>query len=332
MRYLILGGCGYCGSTLIPAILQQSVANEVTCIDNLRYQNASALAGFLGDRRVMFVKGDIRDKVLMQRVLRTADVVVNLAALVGMPVCDKHPLEAVAVNQDAVREFVPLLSPNQTLVQLTSNSGYGATDGQSEVDEDSPLNPVSLYGRTKVEAEKACLDHPRSISLRLATVFGVSPRMRFDLMVNDWTYQLTKKKEIVEGWKEIYPMPFSIFEPHFSRNYVHVRDVCSAILHVVGHPPYDKGRPGVYNVGNPDANCTKWELAQRICKTIGLDEKFLEVDHASRDEDGRNYRVSNAKILATGFRFRASLEDGIREVSQYARIAPEDAYKTWRNV
>jgi nucleoside-diphosphate-sugar epimerase len=330
MSVLVLGGAGYIGAPLCHFLLRKG--RRVVCVDSLRYGNVEALGGLWGVPGFTFVQADIRDIESYRAHLKTADAVVNLAALVGAPVCDKFPEEALEVNQVAVHHLVKALSPNQRLIYTNSNSGYGATDGTSEVDENSPLTPLSVYARTKCEGEKAVLEHPDSVSFRLATVFGVSPRMRFDLLVNDWTRRLVRLGEIAKQ-PELHSFPvFRIFEPTFCRNYVHVQDVVRAIFHALEHSWGPFALRGVYNCGNPDANRTKWELAQTICKEIGLDECVLAVDPQSKDPDGRNYRVSNAKLLGTGFLFRHILEEGILEVARYVSLLNRERVHEMGNV
>lgn len=323
MRVLVLGGAGYIGSIACQHLLENSNL-EVTCVDSLRYNEPTALAHLLGQAGFGFVRADIRDIASYRYELTHADAVVNLAALVGEPVCKQFPIEAEEVNYGAVHTLCQELSLSQYLIQTSTNSGYGTTDGVSEVTEESPLNPISLYGKTKADAEKAVLDRSSSVSFRLATVFGVSPRMRFDLMVNDWTLRLQRIKADARG--TLLRM-FCIFEPHYRRNYVHVRDVARGIMHAL-----NCGLTGAYNFGNPEADCSKWELAALICKRIGLDTACLAEDLSSRDPDQRNYKVSNKKILGSGFRFWRSLEEGIGEVARYAELLSDDQVALMRNV
>jgi nucleoside-diphosphate-sugar epimerase len=207
------------------------------------------------------------------------------------------------VNEDSIVGLIKTLSPHQRVVYPNTNSGYGQTDGTSQVTENDPVNPISCYGLTKCAAEKAVLEHPNSVCFRLATVFGVSPRMRLDLLVNDFTYKIS----------HFDAKPFQLFEPHFKRNFVGVRDVSRAFMFMLG---YDY--TGVYNLGLPTANLSKIELAHRICHVLNVPKEAVYIGKG-KDPDQRNYIVSNDKILSTGFKFRHELDDGIREV---ARLCP----------
>lgn len=324
---LVTGAAGYLGSVVVGRLL--AVRHRVVGLDSLRYDNARALAPYLGHSHFTFLQADIRDLPAYRQALKNASTVVHLAALVGAPICDRDPEEARQVNELATCALVKELSCHQRLVYTNSNSAYGTSTGDEELTEEAPQNPLSVYARTKCEGEKAVLNHADSVSFRLATVFGVSPRMRFDLLVNDWTMKLSALKDYLASLGGEGLPSFRIFEPGFSRNYVHVRDVAEAIAAAVWS--FDDYQ-GVYNCGNPDANRTKWELAQTICREIGLDERVLTVDPDQRDPDQRNYRVSNEKILSRGFVFRHSLEAGIREVAQYSSLLTSDNVKEMRNV
>lgn len=323
MKALVLGGAGYLGIPLCQRLAE--CCGSVTCYDNLRHDNFTDLAGIWGSPRFggrfHFVRGDVRDLETLGRHIGQADIVCNLAAIVGAPACDKSPNEARAVNFEFVQDLCKMLSPAQHLFQFTTNSGYGMTDGTSEVDELSPLNPTSLYGKTKIQAEAVALQRERTTSLRLATVFGVAPRMRYDLLVNDWTEKLTAVKKWPYAGHHI-----KIYEPNYLRNYVHVRDVAEAVNYLLWSPT------GVYNVGNPGANCTKMELARQICDVLGIDSQIhIQVDENGVDMDQRNYKVNNDKLLRTGFRFNRSLRDGIQEVASFAMLASPESIKKGRN-
>lgn len=325
MKTLVIGGAGYLGIPLCTAL---SSMMNVTCYDSLMHDNITDLASVWGEPGFQFVHGDIRDRELLQKHVSKVDIVYNLAALVGAPICDRRPKDAVEINQDAVKSLAQMLSPHQTLVQFTSNSGYGMTDGSSEVDETSPLNPVSLYGKTKVEAEKYVMERERSYSLRLATVFGVAPRMRFDLLVNNWTVLLQERKACRDYYGEVHPLV--IYEPHYLRNYVHVRDVARVAGYIVWC--CERSSYGIYNVGNPSCNCSKMQLAEAICKELQIDpSQFIKIGTDKKDPDQRNYKVNNQKLLDTGFRFKKDLQDGIREVASYAENLTEGQIKDGGN-
>jgi nucleoside-diphosphate-sugar epimerase len=250
------------------------------------------------------VRGDARDEELIKDLLTKADIVIPLAALVGAPLCARDPLAATTTNRDAVEIIVKLLSPGQRLIFPTTNSGYGIGESGKPCTEESPLRPISLYGTTKVEAERAVLDSGNGITFRLATVFGMSPRMRIDLLVNDFTLRALSDHAVV------------IFEGHFKRNYIHVRDVARAFLHGIRNYAKMKGEP--YNVGLSDANLSKLELCERIKKQV---PRFVFVESTiGEDPDKRDYIVSNEKIEKVGFRPEWSLDRGIAELIKGYRM------------
>jgi nucleoside-diphosphate-sugar epimerase len=299
---LVTGGAGYLGSTLVPALL--AAGHKVTVLDNFMYRQAP-LAHVCADVSFDMVRGDARDAAVLRPLIKRADIVIPLAALVGAPLCERDQVGAETTNHGAVRTAIELMSREQRLLMPTTNSGYGIGDAGQFCTEDTPLRPISVYGRTKVEAERAVLDRGNSISFRLATVFGMSPRMRLDLLVNDFVYRAVTDRAVV------------LFEAHFKRNYLHVRDVANAFLH--GIAQFEAMRDTPYNVGLSDANLSKLELCQRIQNHV---PKFVFLEAPiGEDPDKRDYIVSNARIEATGFRPRHSLDDGIRElIKGYAMI------------
>ncbi|MBN8216126.1 MAG: NAD(P)-dependent oxidoreductase [Spirochaetes bacterium] len=298
---LVTGGAGYLGGILVPVLLQAGY--RVTVLDNLMWRQSihldlCALPDF------DFVRGDCRDEALLTRLLKDVDFVFPLAALVGAPLCDKDQVGAVTTNRDAIASLVKIASRQTRLVIPITNSGYGIGEKGKECTEDSPLRPISLYGRTKVEAEKIALDRGNAISLRLATVFGAAPRMRLDLLVNEFVWRALADRCIV------------IFEGHFKRNYIHIRDVARAFLHALGHFDAMNGQP--YNVGLSDTNISKLELCERIKPHV---PGFVWFESkVGEDPDKRDYVVSNAKIEKTGFQPAVSLDDGIRELLKAYRI------------
>lgn len=300
-RVLVTGCAGYIGTILTQLLLEKGC--HVIGVDNFIHNNACGVSGNLGHSNFEFHHGDVRNNELMICLMERADTIVPLAAMVGAPVCDKWPDYTVNVNSDCIRMMMHWVRPYQRIIFTNTNSGYGTTDGDHYCTEDEPLNPCSLYGRTKCEAEKFVLKHPNSVSLRLATVFGASPRMRFDLMVNDFTEKIRVNKKM------------EIYEPHFKRNFVHVRDVTRAIYFMVGRPSLR----GVFNVGLPDANISKIELAHKICDELSISRECIGIG-TGIDADRRNYLVSSAKLMETGFRFEKSLEAGIREVRQMVDV------------
>jgi nucleoside-diphosphate-sugar epimerase len=292
---LVTGGAGYLGSILVPALLADG--HKVTVLDNFMYGQAS-LSHVCHHDNFSIVRGDIRLENTILPLLRKADVVIPLAAYVGAPLCNKDPVGATTVNHDAILMMLEHLSPNQMLLMPTTNSAYGSGDENNFCTEDSPLRPISQYAIEKVEIEKAIMQHPNAMSFRLATVFGMSPRMRIDLLVNDFTYRAVHDRFVV------------LFEPHFKRNYVHVRDVTRAFQHGIANFERMKGQ--IYNVGLSEANVSKMELCQAIARHV---PEFIFPEAAiGKDPDQRNYIVSNAKIEATGFETAFSLDRGIAEL------------------
>jgi len=307
MKILVTGGAGYIGSVLIPELL--SNGHEVTVVDNFMYeQNSLAHVCYLPSLEI--VRGDVRSRETMKRVLDNQDVIIPLAAYVGAPLCASDPVGARTVNKEAIAMMLELLSPTQLVLMPTTNSAYGSGDENNFCTEDSVLNPISQYAIDKVAVEKLLMQHENAISFRLATVFGMSPRMRIDLLVNDFVYRAVHDKFVV------------LFESHFKRNYVHIRDVVSVFMHALDNSDRMKGN--IYNVGLSDANVSKRELCERIAKYIS-DFTFLEAP-IGEDPDQRNYIVSNAKIEATGFATRFSLDDGIKELVKGYKMLKNTRY------
>ena len=294
-KILVTGGAGYLGSVMVPLFLH--AGHTVTVLDNFMYSQTS-LAGVCHHPRFDVIEGDARTEQTLKPLVKDADIVIPLAALVGAPICDKHPEDATSTNLGAVEMLVGMLSKDQKAMLPNTNSGYGIGESGKLCTEETPLNPVSLYGRDKVAAETAVLEHENALSLRLATVFGMSPRPRIDLLVNDFVYQAVTTGTLV------------LFESHFKRNFIHVRDVARAFMHAFDNFEAMKGGP--YNVGLSDANLSKKELCEKIQEHVpGF---TFEEDAIGEDPDKRDYIVSNAKIEATGFVPKYSLDDGIREL------------------
>lgn len=304
---LITGGAGYLGSVLVPELLR--LGHRVTVLDNFMYQPHS-LAECCAEARFDVVRGDCRDRDLLVSLTKDKDLVIPLAALVGAPLCDRDRIGATTINRDAVQTLTDVLSKDQRMIIPITNSGYGVGEEGIHCTEETPLRPISFYGKTKVEAEAAVMERGNAISLRLATVFGMSPRMRIDLLVNDFTYRAVKDRVVV------------IFEGHFKRNYIHVRDVTKAFLHAMDH--FDAMKNEVYNVGLSDANLSKIELCEEIKKQV---PGFIYIEEKiGKDPDKRNYIVSNEKIEATGFKPGFSLPDGIRELVKGFTILTDNKY------
>lgn len=291
---LVTGGAGYLGAILVPTLLARGCS--VTVVDNFLYGQTSLL-DCCADEKLAIVRGDVRDERLMLALLKKADVIMPLACLVGAPLCAQKPLEARSINLDAILMLLTHASPEQRFISPTSNSGYGIGQDGVYCTEETPMHPVSLYGVLKVELEKALLG-AGAVSLRLATVCGVSPRMRLDLLVNDFTYRAVTDRFIV------------LFEAHFKRNYIHVRDVARAFCHALDHYDTLSGQP--YNVGLSDANLSKMELCLEIKKHVP--EFSIMEAPIGKDPDQRNYIVSNAKIEATGYQPQVTLPRAITEL------------------
>jgi nucleoside-diphosphate-sugar epimerase len=298
MNVLVTGGAGYIGSTLVPMLLEREDVDKVYVLDNLIFKQTS-LFGYCHHDKLDFVYGDVRNYSLLKFYLDKADVVFPLAAIVGAAACDLDPQMTKDVNLGHVEFICRNFDKNKSLVFPQTNSGYGLGQGDEFCTEESPLNPISLYGKTKCEAEKSVLDFG-GIALRLATVFGVSPRMRLDLLVNDFTYKALSDGYIV------------LFEKHFKRNYIHVRDVAHAFLFMMDN--YGKCKNNVYNLGLSSANLSKYELAMRIKEYVpGFS---IQCDDIRQDPDKRNYIVSNEKIEKAGWLPTKSLDDGIKELKK----------------
>lgn len=307
-RILITGGAGYLGSVLCEHLLVCGYA--VTVLDNLMY-NQNTLFHLCANPRFDFIYGDARDEPLMKTLIERADVLIPLAALVGAPACDRDPITANSTNFHAVKMLNRLRSSDQLVIYPNTNSGYGTQSGDLFCTEDTPLEPISLYGKSKVHAEWELLESENTITLRLATVFGTSPRMRIDLLVNHFTYAAMTDGYIV------------IFEKDFKRNYIHIRDVADCFIHCIRNADAMKGRP--YNAGLDDANLSKEELALAIKDQIpGFYIHFAEV---GTDPDKRNYIVSNRRLREAGFTANRSVEDGITELIKAYRHLGRLRYK-----
>jgi nucleoside-diphosphate-sugar epimerase len=304
---LVTGGAGYLGSIIVPELL--AAGHRVTVLDSFMYLQNS-LAQVCADPNFDVINGDARSVETLKPLVKGADYVLPLAALVGAPLCKKDPIAATTTNRDAIATLAKLMSPQQRIVMPITNSGYGVGEQGKECTEESPLRPVSLYGVDKVEAEKIVLGRENSVSLRLATVFGMAPRMRIDLLVNDFVYRAVTDRAVV------------LFEAHFKRNFIHVRDVARAFMHAIDRFDVMRGRP--FNVGLSDANLSKAELCDRIREHVP-NFQYLEAP-IGEDPDKRDYIVSNARIEATGYAPRHSLDDGIRELIKGFRMIRNTVY------
>ncbi|MSU80656.1 MAG: SDR family NAD-dependent epimerase/dehydratase [Gemmataceae bacterium] len=306
-QVLITGGAGYIGSVLVPSLLQEGYGVHV--LESFTF-GQSSLAECCADPNFQITRGDCRDKSTMTRLLREADYIIPLAAIVGAPACNADATAATSINLDAIKLILSLRSPNQRILLPNTNSGYGIGDKGTFCTEESPLRPISLYGCTKVQAEVAVLDAGNAITFRLATVFGMSPRMRLDLLVNDFVYRAIIDRAVV------------IFEGHAKRNFIHVRDVARAFVH--GLSQFDGMKNQAYNVGLSDANLSKIELCTEIRKQLPY---FVFLEAAiGEDPDKRDYIVSNAKIEGTGFRPNHGIAAGIRELIKGYTILRNSRY------
>ncbi len=304
---LVTGGAGYIGSVLCRQLLDHGY--RVTVLDNFMYRQNSLL-DCCPEALFQVVRGDCRDERVVTELLRNTDIVIPLAALVGAPLCNRDRIGAYTINFEAVQLLTKLSSKDQQIIFPVTNSGYGIGQPGVSCTEESPLRPISLYGETKVKAERVVLDRGNAITLRLATVFGASPRMRMDLLVNDFV------------WRAVHDRAVTVFEGHCKRNYIHIRDVVKAFLHAIDH--FETMKDRAYNVGLEDANLSKLELCQEI-QRMAPGFVFSEAP-IGEDPDKRDYIVSNQRILSTGFRPDWSLEWGIQELIKCYTIVNGTGY------
>ncbi|MDO8460075.1 MAG: NAD(P)-dependent oxidoreductase [Nanoarchaeota archaeon] len=314
-KVLITGGSGYLGSVITGHLLESGF--HVTCLDNLSLYQKS-LFHYASHPDFEFIYGDARDKKLLEKIVPNFDIIIPLAAIVGMSACDAKPFDAKSINYDAIVLINNIRKPHQKLIYPTTNSGYGTKSGAIFCTEETPLEPISLYGTTKVDAEKHILEEAKNgkpaITLRLATVFGVSPRMRTDLLVNDFVLKALRESYII------------IYEKDFKRNYIHIKDVARCFEHCIKN--FESMKNQAYNVGLDEANLSKAELAELIKKHIPKFEiVYMEV---GEDPDKRNYIVSNEKIMKTGFKPLYNLDYGIKElIKGYSILLKNDPYKNF---
>jgi len=307
MRILVTGGAGYIGSVLVPILLGKG--HQVTVLDNLMFGQSSLLDCCIEDG-FSVVCGDCRDERILRDLMKNHDLIIPLAAMVGAPLCDRDQVAARSVNLDAVKTLLSLRSKEQRILFPNTNSGYGIGEQGAHCDEESPLNPISLYGRTKVDAEQAILEKGNAVCFRLATVFGMSPRMRLDLLVNDFVYRALHDRTVV------------VFEGHFKRNFIHICDVARAFVYALDE--FSQMKDQVYNVGLDDVNLSKLELCSKIKEHLP-DFIYMEAP-IGEDPDKRDYIVSNARIRDKGFAPRYSLDDGIRELIKGFTIIRNSQY------
>jgi nucleoside-diphosphate-sugar epimerase len=303
---LITGGAGYIGNVLTNHLLSlgdvyPSWKRNITILDNLNHRNGTILEHCFREN-FNFVYGDVRDESLYKSLISKNDVIINLAAYVGMPLCKRYPIETKQVNQESAELLAKNISKDQLVIYTTTNSGYGTgthTDGKATYcTEETPLNPISLYGETKCAAEKALMDTQRGISLRLATVFGTSKKMRLDLLVNEFVWRAWNDRFIV------------LFESGFMRNFIHIQDVANTIEFSMRNRDLMVGE--VYNVGNTNININKMDLCLKIKKYVN--DFFITESEFNKDPDKRNYIVSNQKLESLGWSCKYDLDFGIMEL------------------
>jgi nucleoside-diphosphate-sugar epimerase len=304
---LVTGGAGYLGSVLCEHLL--AAGHRVTVLDSFMF-GQTPLFHLCAHPQLEIVRGDARDEATVRRLLKSADVIIPLAALVGAPLCDRDPIAAESVNRDAVQLVNRARSKQQLIVYPTTNSGYGTKSGAQFCTEETPLEPISLYGRSKVEAEADVLASDNAITLRLATVFGTSPRMRLDLLVNHFVHAA-----VTDGY-------LVIFEKDFKRNYIHIRDVADCFLHCIANSARMIGRP--YNAGLDAANLSKEELALKVKEHVP--NFYIHFSEVGSDPDKRNYIVSNQRLREAGFEAKRSLDDGIVELLKAYRMMRKTQY------
>ena len=310
-KVLITGGAGYLGSVLTEVLLNKGY--QVTVLDNLIYKQTS-VAPFSFNKNFKFILGDVTDNSVLRPLVEAHDVIIPLAAIVGMPACKAQPELTIKINFEQVNNITKWVTKNQMVLIPNTNSQYGSST--EIITEDSPFKPLSLYAETKCDAEKAVLDSGNGIALRLATVFGMSYRMRMDLLVNDFVY-----KALTDGY-------LVLFESHFIRNYIHIRDIANTFLFMIDN--YEKCNNNAFNVGLTSANCTKLELAQTIQKYIpGL---VIVENNFKQDSDQRNYMVSNNKLESAGWIPTFTLEDGIQELIEGYQLVNKFKNKDFTNL
>ena len=308
INVLVTGGAGFLGSILCEHLLKDGYS--VTVIDNLAH-GQSSLFHLCAHEKFNFVRGDVRDEKTIKQLIKNVDVIIPLAAVVGAPACDRDPWAATSINLDAIKMINRLRSPSQWVIYPTTNSGYGTKSGDVFCTEETPLEPITLYGQTKVDAELDLLNSPNTITLRLATVFGMSPRMRIDLLVNHFVYAA-----ITDGY-------IVIFEKDFKRNYIHIRDVADCCCYCIKNADKMKGMP--YNVGLDAANLSKEQLALKVKDYVP--NFFIHFSEVGNDPDKRNYVVSNQRLREAGFEAKRSIDDGIKELLKGYRMLGRSSFK-----
>ena len=306
-KILVTGAAGYLGSTICTQLVNEGYT--VTGVDNLFFEK-NTLEHLIKYKNFSFHKFDVREDKLYKEFIPKNDVILPLAGIVGAPLCDKFHDLAYEINENSVKKISENKFKNQNIILPTTNSGYGTTNKNVICDENMELNPISHYGRTKVNAEKYVMEKENAISLRLATVFGVSYRNRIDLLVNYFVYNAVKFKKI------------KLFEPNFRRNYIHVKDVALTFNHCLKN--FDKMKSNIYNVGLSEANLTKLQLCEEIKELLPEFEIFI--DKEGKDPDKRDYFVSNEKLEKSGWKPQFSLKRGVKELISYYKNLSENNF------
>ncbi len=299
IKILVTGGAGYIGSVLSPLLLEEGF--KVTIYDSLLY-GGSTLLPFISQPNFSFIKGDIRDKDSLAAATKNKDIIIHLAAIVGLPACNKDKRLAHSTNIQGTKNVVDSLSPDQYLIHASTVSNYGASTGNM-CDEESHLNPISYYGKTKTEAEKTVLDFQNTVCLRFATAFGVSPRIRLDLLINDFVYQAHVNKFLI------------LFEKTYKRTFIHVQDIALSILFAIKN--IEKMKHSVFNIGDNSNNYSKEEIARKIKEKI---DYYLHFADIGEDEDKRNYSVSYERVNSLGFKTKKTVDEGIDELIKACQI------------
>ena len=299
---LVTGGAGYIGNVLIRNLLKKDF--KVTVFDNFYYNQFNSILDLVSSKNLNIIENDVRNTKDLLNQVKLNDIVIPLAGIVGAPACSRNEKLATEVNTVQIKEISKNLSKDQIVILPVTNSGYGIGKEGIYCDEKSPLNPISHYGKTKVEAEKYIVDKNNFVSMRLATVFGVSGRMRTDLLVNDFVYKAYNEKSLI------------LFESHFKRNYIHIQDISDAIIKILSD--FNNFKNEIYNVGINEANLSKKELAYKI--KDHLPDLEITEDEFAKDPDKRNYIVSNDKIYNKGWKPTKTLDDGIEELIKCYRF------------
>ncbi len=304
-KILITGGAGYIGTTLIPMLLEKNY--EVTVLDSLLFNNGDKLIPFINNKNFNFIKGDIRDKNLILNIIKNKDIIIHLAALVGFPICrEKGEKESRDINTLATKFLSESLQENQYLLFGSTGSNYGEVIGLCT--EETPLNPLSIYGKTKTDAEQIVMSRKKSTAFRFATAFGVSPRLRLDLLINDLTYKAMTQKYAV------------VYESHFLRTFIHVKDIARSFLFAIENE--EKMHSNVYNIGSNNMNYTKKQICELIKQKIP--DVYFHYAEIGEDLDKRNYQVSYNKINKLGFDVSITIEDGIEELKKCITLIQND--------